>query len=425
MQSRFTDRDPLTVTYTASGEVGSVRRTGSVYQFLTADDPVYLIGERGHMLFRNMARRVVTVDPVSGSTGATGQLLQYLSHQYRIPAEPNGIVRDTDVLFNYNGVDFRIKAGASGVDPDQSTIQMPESISGALTFSYQSRTLALLVTVSVSGNPSLSVDLHDLWNRFDELGLVVGLQRRTNEDNVLFRQRILSRFLSRLGVTRHSVAQHISQDLTLTTVLSWDGRQPLDFPTSGIHAVSYFNVEGLPEIAATQEELVRSGSDFQRYTGAKSDWLPGYIIFVDGTPVSRNRYPNLVVSGNVIHFGTPVSGVVTAVYQYRNFTLTRTSQDHINLVTPVDGNAVSGTYTAVLTRNVKVFTAADSDFIDERLLNADGTPNAYFFELAARLLEGSPIHMGRARWGDGSYWLLESSDKPLTEHIPVVFDLNS
>jgi hypothetical protein len=417
IQSRFSPREALTATLTASGISQNILRGSSVFEFLTHDDPIFIVGDSGHVLFRNLGLREILVSPEA----ATG----ILSRRYRMPFEHEGIVPDSDVLFQFADVWYRIKAGAQGIDPIQAVIQLSAPFSGDILFRYQSNTLADVVRVSVSGSPTITPSRHDLWNRFDELGLVCGLTRRRDEDNKQFRKRIYARFISSQGVHRNSVAQHISQDLTLVSIIDWDGQTTLNLSASGYNAVRYVDVQELPETDHLTEQLVRTSSDYQKYTGTKNNWRSGYLISVDGIPVSPLRYPNMVVSGNTVHFGTNVSGVVVATYGYNNYELTRTSLHTITTVTPVSGNASSGQYRVILSRNVRLNTAADPEYIQESLLNADGTPNEFFLELHTRLLEGSPLHFGRARWLHNARWLERTEDKPLTEHLPSVFDLNS
>lgn len=423
LQTRFTSRDVISIVCTASGEVNNVRRETSVYNFLTALDPVYIMGDSGHILFRNLAQRTVTVAPVSGSTGATGSTLQILSTQYQMPFEHNGMVADADVLFFFNGIEYKIRAGSAGVDPIQAVVQLTAPFSGNIQFIYQSQTLAPVVTVSISGNPTLSPSPTDLWNRFDELGLVSGLQRRVDEDNLTFQKRIYSRFISGLGVDTKIVAQHIAQDLTLTDVIPWDGVSTLQLADNEILGVKYFFVDKLPQTDYMSEQLVRYGSNPAIYSGSKSNWLPGWQVFVDGRVATLAKYPSMVVSGNTVNFGTNVSGIVTTNYAYQNYTYTLSDQNTILTVTPVASNPISGSYVAIASRVVQLHTPADPDYMKSSLLNPDGTPNAFFYEIATRLLETSPIHFGRARWGPGAYWLARNENQPLTKHLPSIFDI--
>jgi hypothetical protein len=423
LQTRFTARDVITVTCVASGETNTVRRESSLYNFLTTDDPVFIISDGGHMVLRNLARREVVVAPVSGSTGATGGLLQLLSTQYQMPAEHEGIVGDSNVLFVFNGLEYRIKAGSNGVDPNQAIVQLTTPFSGTIRFRYQSKTLAEVVTVTVSGNPATTPSKTDLWNRFDELGLVCGLQRRKDEDNLVFRKRIYSRFISSPGITEAKVAQHISQDLTLTNTVAWDGVSPLGLASSGNLGVKYFDVAGLPQVDFRSEELVRYGSNYQIYSGSKSAWRSGWKVFVNGRLATTAQYPGLSVSGNTVRFGVDVSGTVTADYAFDNYTLIKSSGNTILTVNPVENNPVSGAYTAILSKNIVLHTPSDPTYQQTSLLNPNGTPNGLFYEIATRLLEGSPLHFGRARWGLEAHWLEQTETQPLTEHLPAIFDV--
>lgn len=423
LQTRYNARDIITINCIASGSTTAVRRESSIYDFLTTDDPVFLLGDNGHIVFRNLAQRHVTVAPVSGSTGATGSVLAFLATQYQMPAEHEGIVADSNVLFTAAGVQYRIKAGSSGVDPSQAVVQLAAPFAGTLDFTYQSETLAPVVTVAISGNPSIAPSPIDLWNRLDELGLFCGIVRRRDESNVTLKKRLISRFVSGIGVTASQVAEHISQDLTLVDLLPWDGQTTLNLQPSGYFGVKYFDVEGLPQSASITETLIPFGSNYQIYTGSKSNWHSGWVVFVNGRLATMTQYPNMNVSGNTVNFGVNVSGTVTATYGYDNYTFTQTDSNTITIVTPAGSNPLSGQYTAVLSKNVNIHTLADPTYMTESLLNPDGTANGFFYEIAQKLTQGSPSLFGEARWGSSAYWLSTTDTVPLTEHLPSVFDV--
>lgn len=420
MQTRFTPRDTITVVVQASGTTLPVRRSPSLYAFYTADEPTYLVGGAGHALFRNLAQRTVTVSPVSGTTGATGAVLEMLTHRYVLPFEVTGIVADTDVFFRYAGVDYRMKAGSIGIDPLHATLQLPSLFTGDLLFHYQSRTLATALTVSLSGQPFLTPSAVDLPNRFDELAVLAGLVRRRDEDNLAFRQRIYARFITRLGVTLQSAAQHISQDLNQVMLLDWDGRSTLSLAASGLHGVRQVDVRGLPQWAGHVEELI--ASDSQTFTASQAAWRSGWFLTVDGIPATPLRYPGLSLTENRVSFGAAVSGRVVAAFQADNYGLSYSGQGFVTEIVPVSGNVPSGLYQVVLSQNCRIFVPSDPGYQRVYLLNPDGTPNGFFNELRARLLEGSPNHFSRARWGEGAAWLSQTEDLPPIDHLPAILD---
>lgn len=422
LQSRFTPRDPITVLTHASGDTVTLRRSFSLNDFYNAIDPVFLIGSTGHALFRNLAERVVTLNPVSGSTGATGAVLEMLTHRYVIPFEGAGIVADADVFFLYQGVDYRMKAGSIGIDPVHATLQLPSVFTGTITFRYQSRTVQTALTVSLSGNPYLTPSQVDLPNRFDELGVLSGLVRRRDEDNLAFRQRIYARFITGLGTTAQAAAQHISQDLNQVRILGWDGRTTLNLSASGIHGIRQVDVRDLAAWESHTEELIRTSAD--TFTASKAAWRAGPFLTIDGQPVSHFRYPDLTLVDNVIAFGAAVSGRVVAAFQADNYSLTYSDEGFVTAITPVLGNVPSGSYQVVLSLNCRIFRPSDTGYQAVYLLNSDGTPNGFFNELRQRLLEGSPNHFTRARWGQAASWLDESDDLPPIDHLPSVFDMN-
>jgi hypothetical protein len=296
-----------------------------------------------------------------------------------------------------------------------------------LVFRYSSLTLQPEVAVSVSGDVYRSPDRADLWNRFDELGVAAGLNRYPDEDNLRFRGRIHSRFVTGLGAHAGAVTQHIAQDLTLVTLKGWDGQSTLALTASGIYGVRRADILGLPEIGTITEELfpttVRSISGAVAYSGSKQSWLPGAVLLVDGVPADVLRFPALAITDNVVDFGEAVSGAVVANYRFRNYDVAYSGQGFVTQVTPVQGNVASGDYTVLLSRNVRVFTASDPSFMLTTLLNPNGTANGYFRELRTKLLEGSTLHFSRARWGYDAHWLEKDDEKPQVSHLPAVFDV--
>jgi hypothetical protein len=422
LQSRYQPHETLTITTVASGASGSVRRSGSYFDFLTTDDAVFLLGNNGHLLFRNLARRTVTVS----SIGTTGTLI----YQYHIPYEGGGIVKDSDIFFTHGGTTWRIKAGSAGVDYDKAVLQLTTPFSGGITITYQSRTLVPVVTVSLSGEPYRFADRTDLWNTFDEIALFSNLTRRRDEDNRSFRDRILTRFVGLVGVNKRAVAQRLAQDLTLVNLLKWGGQQTLLLAASGIFGVREVNVGGLqdlgwnvlPEIGYQEfEELVPQG--YQKFYSLKTGWLAGWQVYVEGIPVSPFLHPNISQSENFITFTQDVTGKVLASYRYRNYALTKSNSGFVTHVVPVTGNVLSGNYTVILTRNVRTFTAADDDFKEQFLLNSDKTANGYFYELRERVLDGSKVHFARTRWGREAHWYFEDEDRTQSDFLPVPLDV--
>ena len=250
------------------------------------------------------------------------------------------------------------------------------------------------------------------------------MRRRQDEDNVVFRTRVYARMLSELGDSPNPSSQHISQDLAMAKVLTWDGRSTITFSASGIFGVKGVTIREVNETEARFERLLPLSGN-QKFVGSKKDWLDGWLVLVDGIPATVTKYPNLTISSDQVDFGSTVDGVVEAQFQFRNYSLTKSVKGTITHVVPNLNNMVSGSYKVILTLNTLVRTIGLEGFIDIELLNANNTPNGLFFELRTRIMEGSRIHISRARWGvETSNWLDESEEElPVADHIPTVFDV--
>lgn len=425
LTTQFSPRDHVTARLSASGTTREIRQVSTLHEFFTSEDAVFLLGDTGHMGFRNLALRSVSVPPLA-SSGT-------LATQYWIPYEGKGIVPDTDVLFGYptSGTMYRIPAGSPAIDADRAVIQLSSPFSGTIIFQYHSKTLLDAITVTVSGGISTAPSQSDLWNRFDEMGLLAGIRRKFGEDNLSLRRRLYSRLISDIGTNARPIAQHIAQDLTLTDVLPWNGLTTLDLSTSGYYGVRRIDVIGVTEIGTQAERLVPdagwSTSGAFIFYGSKTDWLPGASVLVDGTVITALSYPNTAVSGNSVTFFQsvgPISGMVHATYRYRNYTSDLSTLGFITRVVPVSGNMVSGDYRVILTRNVRVFSPSDPSYQRDFLLNANGTPNGDFLSLRDKVIEGTLTHFGRSRWGT-AYWFPETEFLPPIEHLPVPWDISS
>lgn len=406
LQSRFLPRDPVTVTFQASGVSGTVTRVETERQFLAASGAVFLVGEQGLLLFRNLGLRTLAV------TGSNGR--------YQIPEEPLGVLGDVDLLLETEGVAFRLPAGSRALDPANALFQVPSSLSGTLQVTYESLTLLSALTVSVSGQPRQSPTPCDLWNPFDEWGLLLGMERAAGEDNRRYRDRMLARLWGTRGSDLRALGEQVAQELRLITLLSWDGQTTLNFNASGYHGIRTFSVVDLPQWGRHQEELFPVSGGV--YSTSKRQWRAGYELTVDGVPVSPLRYPDLAFNGNLLTLGSSTSGRVEAFYQYPHYELTTNSLGYITAVTPVSGNTPSGNYRIVLTHNVRAHTPRDPEFVENYLLEGDGQANAYYRELREALLQDSMVHVGRARWGPEAYWGDPQATEPEMAYLPSLFD---
>jgi hypothetical protein len=411
LHTRLNPRDPFVVTVRLGGSgsvlTGEVRRAVSEYDWLTAFDSVYLIGEDGQMVFRNLPSRSRTL-----SLDGSGI--------YPFTGETDGLVRDADVTFQYGGVWYLLPADASGLDAITGRAQLPGGFTGSILFRYLSRLYQDDLEVKVGGEPYQAPHRFDLWNRFDEIALLAGLRRRADEDNRAFRNRIRARFLSQVGTVESAVAQHVAEDLNLVDVLPWDGVSTLSLAASGYWGVRTVYVRGIPETGSSREELLPVGDD-GLFTASRREWLPGWDLSVDGQAATRFTYPDLAVTGDVVDFGEAVEGRAWARFRYPNYELTRSSAGAVTTVTPVSGNLAPGDYEVLLVRGVRLHVVDSLDFITEELLDAAGRPNAYFRQVREAILQGSPVHLGRTGWRQG-YWLNSDEDRPQVAYLPLVYD---
>lgn len=417
LMTRFRAAEPLTVTVklpTDPVELRDVRRAESEHDFLTAQEPIFLIGQNGHMAFRNLTYREAMLAPATfGET----------ENVYQLPGETVGIVHDTDMFIQYLGEGWRVPAGTVGVEDLYSFLLAAPFTGETLPWRWQSQSFVDSVQVSINGEPYALPARADLWNRFDEFGVYASLKRRPDESNVHLRRRIHSRFIAPLGTAQRSVTRQIAQDLALTEVRQWDGRTSLDLAAERLFGVRQLDVLGLPDTETRSEELIPLGDGV--FSAAKTDWLPGWQLTVDGLPVSRHLYPDLTVTANQVDFGAPVSGRVHARYRFRHYTLTRDTEGSITTLTPVLANVPDGVYDLLVSRGVSLRTAADADVLTTYLLNADGTPSGTFRDLRLRLVEGSPVHLGRAAWGRDAHWFQAEEQQSQVAYLPAVFDLDA
>lgn len=413
LQTAFTATQPVTVTLAASGVTRTVTRVASAYDFLTAREPVCLLDPDGQLLLRNLALREVEVTPVSGL--------------YYLPDEGLGIVGDAEVVVFSGATGYVLAAGSVGIDPDRAVVQLPASLSGTLTFQYQSRTVASALQLSVSGQPYQVPDAVDLWNRFDELGLLAGYHspgRRTGEDNRRFRDRIYSRFLSRRGDDAGAVLDHLGQEFSLTRTLAWNGRTPLTFADYALYGVTRVEVRELPRWGRQFEQLLPTGTSGE-FSASKTDWVAGWQLWVEGLPAGPESYPDLTQDGAYLDFGTGVSGTVTAHFRFPHYELEADAQGYWTTLTPVLTNLASGSYQVLVTRRIQTHVLDDPEYQAAALLEPSGVANGFYRDLRTTLLQDSPLYYSRARWVTQAQWLSRQEELPQLGYLPAVFDLGT
>lgn len=403
LSSTLRQGDYAEVVARVGDETFTVRHCASTYDFLAAMDPVFLLGETGQIVFRNLAITEEVVSPV-GESGAEAS-------QYHLSS---AVIADAPLEYYYGDVWLRLRSGSSAVLPRLGEIQLPEDYTGEILFRYHAADRRDTVEVSVNGGPFHRPDQIDLWNRFDELGLLAGFDsRRPGEDNIAFRTRVASRLRTAPAATPGKVERAIGQDLLLTEAIVWDGRSALDLLSQGYYGVRHVEVLDLPRTGSAQETLTSLGDG--KFAAGKSRWTY-YRIFVDGM-LDPEAAPTF--TGSILDLGE-VEGTVSAHYLYQNYTLVKTTTDAIAQIVPVPENMPAGTYTVLVTRYAVGSSPIDTNYRSHNLLDAAGNPTQQFIDIRDRILVGSRTHLGRSAWGSTT-WFSGADVLPLKSYLDSPF----
>ncbi len=403
---------PVTVqSRTGTGEyvVTNLREASSVYDFFTCWDQVYLRGEDGELLARNLAvRQSATVSPS-------------ISGVYQIPGEVSGLIPDSDVAYKDEANTWwRIPAGDPRIDWLNATITLTGSRE-SLVFLYGSADAASSIAISVSGFAFEEPVVRDLWNYWDELGLRYLLPRFAGEHNLSYRRRLIAKAECPIYPDTNAPSRNMAAELDLIEFLPWGGTSTLNITASGLsmgltRAVDAM-VASMPSTGVAFEELVPLDRATGTFSSSKTDWLSPYEILVDGRPAAPRYTP--IVSGALVFFNTALpTETVTARYRFIRWTASNPGGDGIIGIVPTT-NAVSGDYTVVLTRDISIYSPSLPSVREDKLLTPAGLANALFYNVAEILLSRSNEHTSRAAWGN---FISHDPSNEVT-YLPIPLDL--
>lgn len=99
--------------------------------------------------------------------------------------------------------------------------------------SYDGKLRLKYVSTFTLSEVSTTVELEaiDVWNTFDEYGLLLGCPRRPGEPNALYKERLLNVFRFRAGPTRSGYVNSVASSLGLIRSVLWpDGGSNLTIP---------------------------------------------------------------------------------------------------------------------------------------------------------------------------------------------------
>jgi hypothetical protein len=389
------------VTLTVSATDIVVRRATSLFDFDTASDAVWW-SDPGHhqLLLRNLAHRETT------AVGAAGV--------YTISGETSWVTSDEDLFWRIQGNNFWTRIAAEKLPTSGDTVTLPHSGTVELRYSSATRLAALsgaTVLVERNGKSSGSLPLQEAFlpNLLDGYGALLGIPRLEGEKGDHYRARLLREMLAPASPVVDGVVRGISSRFGWLYGVEWDGRTTVTF--SGATSLTVIDAERL---LVVEEELSPAGDGLNFYASL-SGWRDGSLVTVDGIP--QFAYSR---TDNKVTFTSAISGRVAAEYSVEQYVLTQDSSGKITALTAGTG-LPSGSYTILWTDDVQAWTVDEQDFLQTRLLTADGKPNRLYVELAQALTEGNPTTFGRARWGRAS-WFYRQDNKPGTTHLPVPFD---
>jgi len=394
-----TVKDPTSVTVSGT----TVRRAATLFDFMTAADPVFQYKDN-LCIMRNLALTTVVL---SSSTDV-----------YTLPSD---MVADAAAWVQI-GTDltwYQLSPGQE-LDTVNATASIP--LTGTVSLKYISTTQVTAVTsgniLSIENNPINPIQI-DLWNVFDEKALLAGIVRINGETNLALRNRIRSAYATPPGPKLNELLAAIGRDMGLVSTISWNTSSSIDFGPLGILNVNNVYIENLPEREVVNGELLTPSDDYTTYHSQHAEWESGWFLYVDGLKTTTTTPPYPTITDNHITFGTPISGSVTAHYIYKNYTLATTGSSASLYPTP---NTPDNTYTVTYVTDVQLHAIADKTYQIANLLSSEGKPNAEFTELANIISSAVPITLGTVDWGQAAYWFTKEEPQPELTNLPITFD---
>lgn len=389
---------------------GTVRQAISSFDFDSAVDPVWYATPADLRIWvRNLHMRQGVVNSADGV--------------YSICEEvPVGLVPDTGVFYRRSPANHWEWLS-------------PDAVSGLISFSlpsggpwqvaYGSQSLlealnaAGTVTAMWAGGRSvpLSLILQDPFNVFDGYGVLIGIPRFPDEDNLAYKRRLLIEMEAPGDPTVGGVVRGICSRLGQLSRRTWDGASDLSLDLTGVSGITQVLLPQVTRLREVTEPLTPSGGMFTtKFVATYGSWRNGWLVLVDGIPEA-----NLTLDNNIVTLARPVSGAVSATYSIQQYSLTTVASGYIGGLEVGTGLA-SGSYSVFLSRYVNAHVVDLPSYQRDHLLDASGLPNQLFIELARRLTESNPTTFGRARWGHTASWFEETEDQPPAARLPIPMD---
>jgi len=300
---------------------------------------------------------------------------------------------------------------------DRATISITMPGTGTANFRYTSTARVSKLTESCIYIDSLPPKIpvpSMVWNSFDELALIAGLERLEEETNYDFRERIKASFDLMSTSDKDNISAYVAQNVGLVGIIEWDGVTTLSLSSCELTEVTSLIVKDLPkQVLVSAEELVPS-SDRKIFSSGKRAWDSGYLVYVDGMKSSTGY----TIADGVIEFSSRTTSRIEATYAYTNYTLT-TSGEYITEISPTL-NTIETPYTIIYVRKIKMFSADEDSYRESSLLNASGEATSEFLQIARLLKTTIPITIGIVEWGGGAHWFLDEEDLPVLSSLPIL-----
>jgi hypothetical protein len=278
---------------------------------------------------------------------------------------------------------------------------------------------------------------HVVWSPWDELGLRVGIQRQTGEDNYNLQQRVLDTYTHRGGPTRQGLINSISRDL--------------GYPTYNVVDKRYFILDYYPLIDYEVKVTIDGVEQTQQILDSST--MPKGWIYPSGTSASTPGYAETVASGvtqgwilwrtpngeysNILEFlEAPTSDAKVRIsYTYRSgdtyygrtdgdFTI---ADDETDLIYGQPGEFKG--YKEQMpnaSTHIQVHSLNDQTYLTDTtngLFTSEGAATELLETIATKIRKAAPIVWGEVV-SDISYWDSASSDFSGIENLPTLLDAN-
>jgi len=262
---------------------------------------------------------------------------------------------------------------------------------------------------------------HQIFNSFDELALLVSLERDPYESNADFKERLAGFWANNPNSSRQGLIGALSSEFglgsynTIDKRFFWLSHRPII--ASGV-TVYLDEVEQTPQLLS-YETTPEGWEDIPNASGLFSDADDGWIIW--------QRDDGLY--SNLLEFvAAPTGSYVTVEYSFeeggRVHTIVDGDQD-LDLQDPIYGlDGIWKCYayqTPDPTSHVVVNSLNDEDYLyneDNGLVDGNGLPTQLLKRIVALMQEASPISWGRFVWDEAYY----QDDPESIETLPSLYD---